>query len=82
MIDEMEKYYPINKTKVEKAEKGHFFVVENDGAWHRVQVLEVVDGQASVFFVDHGDEDLVPLSSLYVLEPRFGTLPCQVTFQT
>ena len=37
------------------------------------------DDQVKVKFVDHGDKEDIPLSNLHYLEPKFFSLPPQVS---
>lgn len=49
-----------------------------DGGWQRAKILEIGDDSATVFLGDHGDDDIVPLSEIKILEPQFRRLPAQV----
>lgn len=40
--------------------------------------MEIQDDTATVFFGDHGDDDVVYLNQIKVLEPNFKRLPAQV----
>ena len=48
-----------------------------DGCWYRCQVIEVSGNSATLFYVDYGNTDTVPLSDLFHLDPMFTSLPAQ-----
>ena len=43
--------------------------------WHRVKVGEVREIDCTCWFLDHGDEDSVPVEDLREIAPKFLDLP-------
>ncbi|XP_049858624.1 tudor domain-containing protein 7-like isoform X1 [Schistocerca gregaria] len=77
MASEMEDFYSQNKMTALNLRDGSFYAIESDDCWHRVELLEVNGDEASVYYIDHGDEDTVPCDKLCVLDPQFAALPQQ-----
>lgn len=50
----------------------------DDGGWQRAKVLETDEDTATVFLGDHGDDDIVFIHKIKILEPQFRKLPAQV----
>ena len=46
-----------------------------DNSWYRVEVVAVEGGSCVVFFVDYGNKETVPLTSMAVCPPEFASLP-------
>ncbi|ETN74249.1 nuclease-like protein [Necator americanus] len=46
-----------------------------DGLWYRAKVESVRSGQAEVLFIDYGNREAVPASSLAQLPPGFAHIP-------
>ena len=47
----------------------------DDRMWYRAEVVEVKQGKAAVFYVDYGNAEILPLSELRVLPPRYADVP-------
>lgn len=65
---------------------GNVYAARAEECWHRVYLNEVIPADegiadegvmASVYFIDHGDYETVPLDDLRILEQAFMRLPCQ-----
>lgn len=50
---------------------------ELDKAWYRARVLGLVDGSVDLYFIDFGDNGLVPLEELRELQLEYQSLPVQ-----
>ncbi|XP_045124704.1 tudor domain-containing protein 7-like isoform X2 [Portunus trituberculatus] len=76
---EMELHYMEDKNlkPVKEPVVGEIYVASHEESWHRVELLEVMDDQVKVKFVDHGDKEDIPLSDLHHLEAKFFSLPPQ-----
>ncbi|XP_037947312.1 tudor domain-containing protein 7-like [Teleopsis dalmanni] len=60
-----------------------YLAYDNQEEWHRVRVMEVnkTAKTATVFYIDYGDTENLPLTVLHECEPRFLQLPAQaITF--
>ncbi|GLG96355.1 Tdrd7 [Gryllus bimaculatus] len=78
MSADMEIHYMDNAVQAVNPEVGNYYAIKLDDCWHRVEFVEMQGGDnAVVFFLDHGDEDAVPLTMLHVLEPKYAKLPAQ-----
>lgn len=49
-----------------------------EGDWQRAKILDIEEETATVFLGDHGDDDIVSLKRIKILEPQFRKLPAQV----
>ena len=50
-----------------------------DSKWYRATIIECLKGrQVKVFFIDFGNEEIVPWENMKLLSQRFGNLPPQV----
>lgn len=49
-----------------------------NGGWQRAKILEINEEEVSVFLGDHGDDDVVEINNIKILEPQFRKLPAQV----
>ena len=51
----------------------------SDGAWYRAKIRRCspVKKEAEVTFIDYGNQDTVPYSSIRPLDPKFRALPGQ-----
>ena len=80
LATDMEMFYMGASNVVSNPEVGMFYAIKMDDCWHRVKVIEINEAgtEAQIFFIDHGDEELVELKELHVLERRFARLPAQV----
>lgn len=78
LAEEMDEFYAENSLPVSEAEVMGLYATNVEDNWMRVQVLEVQDGKADCFFLDHGDVDYVPVDKLQKLDPRFLKVPLQV----
>jgi hypothetical protein len=76
----MEMFYMEHVNVVPNPEIGSFYAIKMDDCWHRVELVETNEmcTKGWVFFIDHGDEEEVPLKELHLLEQRFARLPAQV----
>lgn len=57
---------------------GEYYASYCNESWARVLVLKINIDDIHVKFIDHGDNDVLPRSVLYRLEPKFMSLPPQV----
>ena len=48
-----------------------------DDGWYRAKVLDVKGNSVSVFYIDYGNSETLPLSRLKVLNSKFQNLPSQ-----
>ncbi|XP_065284174.2 tudor domain-containing protein 7B-like isoform X1 [Dermacentor albipictus] len=78
LTEEMDKFYAEHSLPVSEAKKNWLYATNVEDNWMRVQVLEVQDGKAECFFLDHGDVDSVPVHKLQELDPKFLNLPFQI----
>lgn len=80
LATDMEMFYMEHLNVVPNPEVGSFYAIKMDDCWHRVELVEVNETctKGWVFFIDHGDEEEVPLKELHLLEQRFARLPAQV----
>lgn len=51
----------------------------DDGGWQRAKILDIEDDTATVFLGDHGDDDVVYINKIKILEPQFRKIPAQVS---
>ncbi|XP_045528231.1 tudor domain-containing protein 7B isoform X1 [Pieris brassicae] len=80
LLADMAKYYDFNGTTIEKSMvfiNAWYAVNLEDGGWQRAKIMEIHDDTATVFLGDHGDDDVVYLNQIKVLEPQFRRLPAQ-----
>ncbi|XP_014293584.1 tudor domain-containing protein 7A [Halyomorpha halys] len=56
---------------------GEYYASYCNESWARVLVLKINIDDIHVKFIDHGDDDVLPRSVLYKLEPKFMSLPPQ-----
>lgn len=51
----------------------------SDGAWYRAKIKRAspVKKEAEVVFIDYGNQDTIPFSSIRPLDPKFRSLPGQ-----
>ncbi|KAG8224643.1 hypothetical protein J437_LFUL003077 [Ladona fulva] len=80
MAADMELFYMSGGGKIAKdLVIGHYYALQVDDCWHRVELMELSDGskEATCFFVDNGDDEVHDASELRVLEPNFMKLHCQ-----
>lgn len=73
-------YNKIQSGKAPHIETGNYYVVFEDGSWHRVRCIDfnIKNGMVTVSFIDYGDEDIFHFSRLQVLDKKFCALPAQV----
>ncbi|CAG2056160.1 unnamed protein product [Timema podura] len=78
MATDMELYYMNTIAVVDNPIVGNYYAIKLDDCWHRVRVQEIQEQQEGrLFFIDQGDEEWHPLSSLCHLEPKFAQIPAQ-----
>nr|CAD7446464.1 unnamed protein product [Timema bartmani] len=81
MATDMELYYMNTIAVVDNPIVGNYYAIKLDDCWHRVCVQEIQEQQEGrLFFIDQGDEEWHPLSSLCHLEPKFAQIPAQDIF--
>nr|CAD7258020.1 unnamed protein product [Timema shepardi] len=79
MATDMELYYMNTIAVVDNPIVGNYYAIKLDDCWHRVLVQEIQEQQEGrLFFIDQGDEEWHPLSSLCHLEPKFAQIPAQL----
>lgn len=76
LSDRMREFYG-NPKESHNAISNNSYYALWDGSWHRVQCLQCDDSSATVFFIDRGDEDIVPVNKLHTLASQFCELPAQ-----
>ncbi|KAH9636554.1 hypothetical protein HF086_014815 [Spodoptera exigua] len=80
LLAEMSKYYEHGGSPVDKSMliKNAWYAVNlDDGGWQRAKILEIEEDSATVFLGDHGDDDVVYIHKIKILEPQFRKLPAQ-----
>lgn len=71
-------YYDMSDIpRIKEPEIGRIYAAHVASDWHRVKVVNVHGIQVSCYFLDHGDEDLIPVEDLRELQPKFLELPAQ-----
>jgi len=63
--------------RVGQPEVGKIYAAQVSSDWHRVKVVEVRGIDCTCWFLDHGDEDSVPVEDLREIAPKFLDLPPQ-----
>lgn len=56
---------------------GGFYVVPFEGCWSRVRVLNTGEHVVTCFFIDYGDEHVVPKSDMHVMKREFARVQAQ-----
>lgn len=51
-----------------------------DEGWYRAKIINVVEGNATVLFVDYGNMETVSIDELQPLSPELRTLPAQALY--
>ncbi|CAB3239962.1 unnamed protein product [Arctia plantaginis] len=80
LLADMAQYYEYSGTPVDKSMliKNAWYAVNlDDGGWQRAKILEIDDDTATVFLGDHGDDDVVSIQNIKILEPQFRKIPAQ-----
>ncbi|KAG6440568.1 hypothetical protein O3G_MSEX001309 [Manduca sexta] len=80
LLADMAKYYERSGSPVDRSMiiKNAWYAVNlEDGGWQRAKILDINDDSATVFLGDHGDDDVVSLNMIKILEPQFRKLPAQ-----
>lgn len=80
MIGRMEQYYDLkyNDLKVEKVTEGAYYATKYDDWWCRVKIIKQEGENVLCFFIDYGDEILVPLNTIYQLKREYALFQAQV----
>lgn len=63
--------------RIGQPEVGKIYAAQVSSDWHRVKVIEVRGIDCTCWFLDHGDEDKVPVEDLREIAPKFLDLPPQ-----
>ena len=63
--------------RVGQPEVGKIYAAQVSTDWHRVKVTELRGIVCTCWFLDHGDEDKVPVEDLREIAPKFLDLPPQ-----
>ncbi|XP_075972301.1 tudor domain-containing protein 7 tapas isoform X2 [Anticarsia gemmatalis] len=80
LLVDMSRYYEHSGTPVDKSMliKNAWYAVNlDDGGWQRAKLLDIEDETATVFLGDHGDDDVVYIKKIKILEPQFRKIPAQ-----
>ncbi|XP_045115779.1 tudor domain-containing protein 7B-like isoform X2 [Portunus trituberculatus] len=79
LVSEMESHYTDEKhlQSVKEPAVGDICAARHEDSWFRVKVLETLNENVHVKFVDEGDSAIIPLCDLYDLHERFVSLPPQ-----
>lgn len=77
LTEEMDRFYAKNSLPVSEAEVMGLYATNAEDVWMRVQVLQVQNGKAECFFLDHGDVDVVPVDKLQKMDAEFLKIPLQ-----
>lgn len=77
LTEEMDTFYAKSCLPVSEAEVMGLYATNVEDVWMRVQVLQVQNGKAECFFLDHGDVDVVPVDKLQKMDPEFLKIPLQ-----
>lgn len=75
----MKTWYDVNNLPVPTIVPGKYYAILDSEWYHRVRCIKVdpETQQATVFFIDRGDEDVVSVARLRSLRPEFCLLPAQ-----
>ncbi|OXU29931.1 hypothetical protein TSAR_011134 [Trichomalopsis sarcophagae] len=78
LAQEMKTWYDVHNSPVPTIVPGKYYAVL-DSEYHRVRCIKVdpESQQATVFFIDRGDEDVFPVTRLRSLQSEFCVLPAQ-----
>ena len=63
--------------RVGQPEVGKIYAAQVSSDWHRVKVTELRGIECTCWFLDHGDQDKVPVEDLREIAPKFLDLPAQ-----
>ena len=63
--------------RIGQPEVGKIYAAQVSSDWHRVKVTEVRGIDCTCWFLDHGDEDKIPVEDLREIAPKFLDLPPQ-----
>ncbi|XP_012549270.1 tudor domain-containing protein 7 isoform X1 [Bombyx mori] len=80
LLADMAKYYDSSGTAVDKSmiiRDAWYAVNLDDGGWQRAKIMDFDEETASVFLGDHGDDDVVALNKIRILDSKFRKLPPQ-----
>ncbi|XP_028156043.1 tudor domain-containing protein 7A isoform X1 [Ostrinia furnacalis] len=80
LLADMAIYYERSGTPVDKSMliKNAWYAVNlDDGGWQRAKIMDIDEDKATVFLGDHGDDDIVNIHKIKILEPQFRRLPAQ-----
>ena len=71
-------YYDKTATPgVQRPEIGRLYAAYVSSDWHRVKVVEVKGIMCTCMFLDHGDQDTIPVEDLKEIDPKFLELSLQ-----
>lgn len=56
---------------------GKIYAAKYETEWHRVEIVEIRGIQITCYFIDIGEQELVPISNLKEIDPKFLELPPQ-----
>ena len=72
-------YYDKTATPVvRRPEIGRYYAAYVSSDWHRVKVVELRGILCTCVFLDHGDQDTIPVEDLREIDQKFLRLPLQV----
>ncbi|CAH0405405.1 unnamed protein product [Chilo suppressalis] len=80
LLVDMAAYYEHSGTTVDRSmliKNAWYAVNVDDGGWQRAKIMEIDDDTASVFLGDHGDDDVVSIHKIKILETQFRRLSAQ-----
>ncbi|CAG9796634.1 unnamed protein product [Diatraea saccharalis] len=80
LLVDMAAYYEHSGTSVDKSmliKNAWYAVNVDDGGWQRAKIMEIEEDKVTVFLGDHGDDDVVSIHNIKILEPQFRRLPAQ-----
>ena len=78
LMARLEEHYNADQEVVTSVSAGTFYVAKyEDGGWYRAQVTKVQGDGVGVFYIDYGDNAVLPFNSIRTLRPEFSTLPAQ-----
>ena len=63
--------------RIGQPEVGKIYAAQVSSDWHRVKVTEVRGIDCTCWFMDHGDEDKIPVEDLREIAPKFLDLAPQ-----
>ncbi|KAJ8916640.1 hypothetical protein NQ315_000285 [Exocentrus adspersus] len=80
MNAKMEAYYDLQEAqnlRVSTITEAGYYVAQYDHQWYRVRAVAASEEAVHCFFIDHGDEMVIPKSNIYQLKREFAQSQAQ-----